>query len=252
MATLHTWQGVYFGKRDFKVVNISSKFVISNTDFWNASSSFTRFTNSWTLVSELLYKQHKDILNIDVRQKTKFIIPVLSCKRNMYESIRDDGANYTDVHLYNKTEEDPVDFSLHHRITWSFSCALRKIQIKYIKVCSVDILTWEMWSAIRMKSVVWSRESRKMFKSYKHMHCIVDFKMVTIILESAISANNALFSILTFPVRVDRSSPPITLISPVDWSFCKDEKTGELAESPCCHRSWKYKQKLVLVQVEIV
>lgn len=24
----------------------------------------------------------------------------------------------------------------------------------------------------------------------------------------------------TLPVSVDRSSPPITLISPVDWSFC--------------------------------
>lgn len=26
--------------------------------------------------------------------------------------------------------------------------------------------------------------------------------------------------LLTFPVSVDRSSPPITLMSPVDWSFC--------------------------------
>lgn len=25
---------------------------------------------------------------------------------------------------------------------------------------------------------------------------------------------------LTLPVNVDRSSPPMTLISPVDWSFC--------------------------------
>ena len=30
------------------------------------------------------------------------------------------------------------------------------------------------------------------------------------------------FSMLTFPVSVDRSSPPITFISPVDWSFCQE------------------------------
>lgn len=28
----------------------------------------------------------------------------------------------------------------------------------------------------------------------------------------------------TFPVNVDRSSPPITLISPVDWSFYEEKK----------------------------
>lgn len=27
--------------------------------------------------------------------------------------------------------------------------------------------------------------------------------------------------LLTLPVNVDRSSPPMTLISPVDWSFCQ-------------------------------
>lgn len=32
------------------------------------------------------------------------------------------------------------------------------------------------------------------------------------------------FICLTLPVSVDRSSPPITLISPVDWSFCEEKK----------------------------
>lgn len=36
---------------------------------------------------------------------------------------------------------------------------------------------------------------------------------------------------LTLPVSVDRSSPPITLISPVDWSFCEDEKEVEMLQA---------------------
>lgn len=34
--------------------------------------------------------------------------------------------------------------------------------------------------------------------------------------------------LLTLPVNVDRSSPPMTLISPVDWSFCEDKKEVDI------------------------
>lgn len=33
---------------------------------------------------------------------------------------------------------------------------------------------------------------------------------------------------LTLPVNVERSSPPITLISPVDWSFCEQKEDVDM------------------------
>jgi len=39
---------------------------------------------------------------------------------------------------------------------------------------------------------------------------------------------------LAFPVSVDRSSPPITLMSPVDWSFCNIWKRGKQSSFKTC------------------
>lgn len=109
-----------------------------------------------------------------------------------------------------------------------------KHHIIMCKCKSLHLKCLLMYKKVSMWDNKLTTRAIKFVSTFKFISCSVGIlllvTLITVSTDIALVIIMLFSRLLTLPVNVDRSSPPITLISPVDWSFCENKNEVDMLQ----------------------